>query len=384
MAAACAGPSDARLVVAGQRILRLTGTETINTVRYLINDAEAAALLSAGILPTDETNPAKRNFLPSQETSINAGNYQTIASVASHVHDYVLANFATATGCTTATDACATAYLDKLAAKAYRRQLTPDERSRFTALYTKLRTSQTVNGYEVTFTVEEATSYAVEALLSSPQMLWRWELGDPAMASTSPAGIPLTDQELATHLAFFMTDQPPDDTLRAAANAGTLRANLAAHVEALLASQTARDWLRTIMETYFLINKLPDASVDPAKFPIFTPSLVSDLGIEARKFLDNVLWSGNLTDLLTVADGFPQHETGRQHLRGFPCAGRDGDELRPDHAAGRPAVGVVDERCGSHVPRPLGRAWLDGAARPVRCRGRALHAVSGSRHAPAG
>ena len=102
----------------------------------------------------------------------------------------------------------------------------------------------------------EATSYAVNALLSAPQMLWRWEVGDPAMAASSPAGIPLTDHELATQLSFFLTDQPPDDSLLAAANAGTLRANLPAHVDDLLATQTARDWLRTIIETYFRINRL--------------------------------------------------------------------------------------------------------------------------------
>ena len=60
----CTGPADPRMVVAPQRIMRLTGVETINTVRDIVNAAEAAALLAAGILPTDETNPAKRNFPP--------------------------------------------------------------------------------------------------------------------------------------------------------------------------------------------------------------------------------------------------------------------------------------------------------------------------------
>src|SRR5262245_5478434 len=46
-AAACTGASDPRLVVAEQRILRLTTNETLNTVRYLIDDTEATALASA-------------------------------------------------------------------------------------------------------------------------------------------------------------------------------------------------------------------------------------------------------------------------------------------------------------------------------------------------
>lgn len=304
IAAACSGASDDRLVIADQRILRLTANETLNTIRYLIDDTEAAALTD-GRLTTADNEPLLRRFPPLE------GNYDidTIAftsfyQVAQHVGDYVLANFATITACPTATDVCATAYLDKLAARAYRRQLTQDEQARFRALYTKLRNPQTVNGYLVTFTVQEATSYAVQALLDSPQMVWRWELGDPAMAATSPAGVPLTDAELATHLAFFLTDQPPDDTLLAAANAGTLRANLATHVDALLASQASRDWLRTIIETYFTLNQLPGVTFDPAVFPTFSSAVKQDMATEARRFLDNALWNGNLTDLLLSRTAF--------------------------------------------------------------------------------
>jgi hypothetical protein len=279
----------------------------VNTVRYLIDDTEAQALVASGMFAV--TSDRDRRFPPAvsvNPTIDDSGSFQELNALADHVGSYVAENFATVTGCATATDACATAYLGNLATRAYRRPLTADEQSRFTALYAKLRASQIVNGYEVTFTVEEATNYAVEALLSSPQMLWRWELGDPAMASTAPAGIPLTDAELATHLAFFLTDQPPDAVLLAAANAGTLRANLSAQVDRLLATSAARDWLRTIVEVQFRINQLPNArfSVDPAQFPVFTPTLVADMDTEARLFLDNALWNGNLTDLLTSRTTF--------------------------------------------------------------------------------
>jgi len=300
MASPCAGASDPRLVVAGQRVLRLTMNEMLNTVRYLMGDDEATALVTDRIIGSgDDGDGVNRQFPPLQDFTITETNYAAqVDRVAEHVASYVLANFASVTGCPNATDACATTYLGKLAPRAYRRQLTFDEQSRFTALYDKLRAPQVVNGYQVTFTVEEASSYAVEALLSSQQMLWRWELGDPAMAATSPGGLPLTDAELATHLSFFLTDQPPDEGLLAEASAGTLRANLAAQVDRLLATQTARDWLRTIVETYLGINRLPLSPVDPNAFPIFTPSLLADMGTEAHKFLDGALWNGRLTDLV--------------------------------------------------------------------------------------
>jgi hypothetical protein len=298
MPAACSGASDDRLVVADQRILRLTANETLNTIRFLVGDAEATALVRDGLISGD-TADLQRRFPPLQANSdIHPDTFVGLEDVANHVGDHVTANFATVTACPTATDACATAYLDKLAARAYRRTLTPDEQSRFAGLYTRLRNPQTVNGYLVSFTVEEAAGYAVRALLTSPQMLWRWEIGDPRLASTSPAGIPLTDAELATHLAFFLTDRPPDDALIAAAAAGTLRANLAAHVDMLLASPISRDWLRTILETYLTLNQVPAVTLDPTVFPTFSVTLAQDMATETHKFLDNTLWNGNLSDLL--------------------------------------------------------------------------------------
>jgi hypothetical protein len=305
VASACAGTSDPSLVLAGQRILRLTMNETLNTVRALFGDAEAAALVSDGVIGGAGDNlDANRKFPPLEVNTIDGSSFPVLDQIAGHVAGYVLAQFATATACPTPTDTCATAYLDQLARRAYRRQLTSDEQTRLWALYAKLRGTQTVNGYQVSFTVEEATSYSVEALLSSPQMLWRWELGDATTASTSPAGIPLTDDELATALSFFLTDQPPSDTLLSTATARALRSGLAPQVAALLATQPARDWLRTIVETYLTINRLPAVVVDAGRFPIYTPALVAEMGVEARRFLDDALWQGNLTDLLLSQRSF--------------------------------------------------------------------------------
>src|SRR5262245_42234244 len=111
-AALCAGPSDARLVVADQRILRLTMNETLHTVRYLVGDAEAAALVAQGIFDGgDDIVDAHRWFPPLQDNVITDVSLPKLERIAEHVGDYVTANFAPVTGCATATDACATAYL---------------------------------------------------------------------------------------------------------------------------------------------------------------------------------------------------------------------------------------------------------------------------------
>jgi hypothetical protein len=140
----------------------------------------------------------------------------------------------------------------------------------------------------------------------TPQLLWRWEIG--STASTSAPGVNLTDAELASQLSFFLTDQPPDTTLIDAAAAGTLRTNLASHVSRILATQQAKDWLRTIMETFYLINQLPTvySTIDGTKFPIVSMGLLADMQTESRKFLDNVMWGNGskLTDMLTSRTAF--------------------------------------------------------------------------------
>ncbi len=296
--AACAGPSDSRMVVAPQRLMLLTKSEVINTVAYLINKAEADALVQSGMF--DIKPETDRHFPPAdgEEQNLNTGNITSFINLGEHVSNYVAMNFTTLANCNPATDACAMTFLNRLATRAYRRQLTAEEQARFTALYNKLR-GQDVNCYTVTNTVEQAAGYAVWALLLTPQMTWRWEIGGTQM-STAPAGVYLSDNELASQISFFLTDGPPDDMLIAAATAGTLRANLASHVTRVLQTPASRTWLRHVMELYFLLNQLPASLVDMTKFPIFDTGLVNSMITESQMFLDNVLWgsNGKLNDIL--------------------------------------------------------------------------------------
>jgi hypothetical protein len=298
----CTGPAEPRLVVAPQRVMLLTKPEVINTVRYLINDTEADALVSSGMFAI--TSFVDQHFPPAdgEETNINATSILPLNNLADHVSTYVATNFATVTKCTTPTDTCATTYLNQLATKAYRRALTAEESQRFTDLYAKFK-NHVINNYLVTATVEQATGYSVYALLMSPQLMWRWEHGG-AQTSTSPPGVYLTDAELASQVSFFLTDRPPDDMLLAAANAGTLRANLGSHVSRILQTPTARAWLRDVMQLYFLINQLPAVPIDSAKFPAFDNGMVNSMFTDVEMFLDKVLWTGNLNDLLLSKSAF--------------------------------------------------------------------------------
>ena len=296
--------SDPAQVVAPQRILLLTSTQLMNMIRLVSDDAARAIVDGAVFAVISDLNvrfpPAR---VEQYKTILDADSLAVFSNTAQKVGEYVRDHFADVTTCPSpATDGCATSYLDALAGKAYRRPLTADEQARFRSLYDSLRTA-VVKDQAITLTVEEATGFAVQALLLSPQLLWRWEVG--AEMSSSPPGVFLTDAELASNLSFFLTDGPPDDALRADASAGTLRANLGAHVDCILATPAARQWLTHLMQTYFLLNQLPATTIDETKFPIVAGgALYADLYQESQLFLGDVMWNGKVTDLLTSRKAF--------------------------------------------------------------------------------
>ena len=141
----------------------------------------------------------------------------------------------------------------------------------------------------------------------SPQVLWKWELG--GAASTSPAGVYLTDAELASHLSFFLTDQPPDDMLMNAAMSGSLRANIGL---ARRPPPGDADVARLDDEgrrTYFFLNQLPYAPVpaladNPDTYAIAGPGLYADLQASSKAYLNDVMWNGKVMDLVTLHKAF--------------------------------------------------------------------------------
>jgi hypothetical protein len=297
--------SDPTQVVVAQRVELLTSTQLMNMIRQVSADA-AQMVIDQLVFPVinDLTVRFPLQRVEQYRSIPDADSLSPFNNTAQTVGNYVRDNFASLSKCATpATDACAQSYLNAVAAKAYRRALTADEQTRFTNLYTNLR-SQVVNNYQVTNSVEEATGNAVYALFMSPQLLWRWELG--SQASTAPPGVSLTDNELASNLSFFLTDAPPDAMLVADAQAGTLHNNIAAHVDRILANgTTAKDWLRHVMEVYFFLNQLPSTTIDSGKFPIVgSGAIFSDLQASSRMFLDNILWNGKVSDLITSRQAF--------------------------------------------------------------------------------
>jgi hypothetical protein len=96
------------------------------------------------------------------------------------------------------------------AAKAYRRPLATKEKDDLAGLYQKLRKQEMSH--------DDAIRLTLARVLVSPAFLYRLESPGPAATA-----VPVTDQELANRLSYFLWSSAPDATLTEIAAAGKLR-----------------------------------------------------------------------------------------------------------------------------------------------------------------
>jgi hypothetical protein len=224
---------------------------------------------------------------PREGNSVTDATWKTMDGMAAAAGQYVFDNFTTVTSCgASPTDACAQQYLLTLAEKAYRRPLTAAEKTRLNALYT------TALKGDAGATVKEAVQYGVYAIMQAPQFAYRTEFG-----SDWKVDGPLTPSEMASQLAYFLTDDVPDQQLLDAAAQGKLAtaAEIGTHVDRLLKADAVKKNLHGAMMSYFAFPQLETVKIDDTAF---TDGVRNSMYHEAELFLQSTLWNGKLTDIL--------------------------------------------------------------------------------------
>ncbi|MDH5589573.1 MAG: DUF1592 domain-containing protein [Gemmatimonadota bacterium] len=154
--------------------------------------------------------------------------------------------------------ACAEEIVTRLASRAYRRPVRPDELEDLLGFYDE-ETAE--SGFEI------GVRTALQALLTSPHFIFRIEQA-PADAAAGDT-YRLDDYDLASRLAFFLWASPPDDHLMEVARAQDLgdpavleaeaRRMLADPRSGALATRFASQWLR--LQDLEKIH--PDAQLNP-------------------------------------------------------------------------------------------------------------------------
>ncbi len=269
---------------------RLTRFEYNNTVRDLLGDTTRPG----DAFPSEELGNGFGNEADAQSvSSLLAEQYSTaaeaIAARATETPERLAALAPCAGDITAATDAateaaCARTVIEAFLPRAFRRPVAAAEADEFVALQQTMRAGS-----------DFATSIAslIEAVLQSPEFLYRVELGGQA-ESARPDLMRPSGAEMATRLSYLFWGTVPDDALRAAADAGELQTaqGVLAQATRLLDDERSHAVVR-----FFFDNLLPIASLsalerDPTLFPSFTPAIGALMREETQSFLEYEIFEG--------------------------------------------------------------------------------------------
>lgn len=177
---------------------------------------------------------------------------------------------------------CGRLIIARLAHRAYRRPISAGESNHLNDLMSQV---QKDGG-----SFEEGLSVAVQAILISPQFLFRIERGRP-LPPLFKGPAQLTQHELASRLSYFLWSSMPDDLLLAAADRGTLLHPkvLAAQVKRMLVDPRASAFVENFGGQWLQVRKLESVKPDRKKFPDFDEYLRLSMAKETEMFFGNLL-----------------------------------------------------------------------------------------------
>jgi mono/diheme cytochrome c family protein len=182
----------------------------------------------------------------------------------------------------------ARAILERFATRAYRRPVTPAELDRLLGIV-----QMALSDGE---RFERAIQFAVQAVLVSPNFLFRVELDNrprgnaPAGPGKGPRVEPVGEYEIASRLSYFLWSSMPDDELFRLAAQGKLRSPevLAAQVSRMLDDPRARALVDNFGGQWLQIRNLRSLSPDRERYPAFEESLREAMFRETELFLAEV------------------------------------------------------------------------------------------------
>jgi Protein of unknown function (DUF1592)/Protein of unknown function (DUF1588)/Protein of unknown function (DUF1587)/Protein of unknown function (DUF1595)/Protein of unknown function (DUF1585) len=276
---------------------RLTRFEYNNTVLDLLGDDT----LPANAFPSEELGNGFGNDADAQAvSSLLAEQYLGVAEDIAIRATETPAKLAVLSACAgeitaasdrASEDACARTLIAELLPRAFRRPVDDGEIDALVELQQAIRT-------DADFAVSIAT--AIEAILQSPDFLYRTEWGELDDAGRRRP----TGHEMATRLSYFFWGTMPDDALFAAAEAGELVTadGVRAHAERLLDDPRSHHVVRFFFDNMLPISSLSALERDPLRYPSYTAQIGAYLREETQSFLEHVIFadSGSWPDALTA------------------------------------------------------------------------------------
>jgi hypothetical protein len=205
--------------------------------------------------------------------------------------------------CAASDAGCRDTFVADFGLRAFRRPLTDDEQARFVALFD--RGAELIGSGD---TFRDGVELTVEALLQSPQFLYRTELG----ATPDADGvIPLNGWETASRLSFFLYRSMPDDALLEAARQDQLSSpeQVRAQVARMLGDPRALRTMVAFHEQAWQFPRFSNISPDPQTYPDVPEDVIGRVRAASGRFVEDVITSGGgLSDLLTAPFAYADSE----------------------------------------------------------------------------
>ena len=284
-------PSNCGIAYGARSLRLLTKNEYTATVRDLlgVDLIKALGQSTYDSLPADSLiNGFSNNVL----ASIESGSLQSYMQVATKVVDSVATqNFSGIIDCSGISgDQCLTRFVDGIGLKLFRRPLTTVERTAYAALFA----ADLSAGDN-----KESIKMALRTMLTSPQFLYRSEVGVPG-ASLSAAKLPtgiasdayvLTPYELASFLSYTFAGTAPDSLLLTAASKDELASDIQvqAQVERLLKTASAREHFGNFAAQWLHTDKVLSVAKDATLYPSFTAKVRKAMAQEVRDIFNHVV-----------------------------------------------------------------------------------------------
>lgn len=182
-------------------------------------------------------------------------------------------------GCAATDAACVRGFFETFGRRAYRRTLDVAEVDALVDLANRI-------GADFGDPVE-GVRFALASILQSPHFLFRVEVGAPDAESGL---VKLTSLELASRLAYLLTDAPPDDDLLLAGETGELDdpTVVRAFAEELLDDPRARPALTRFFRDFMGIRKLDVLDKNADLFPQLTATLGPSMREEMERIFASI------------------------------------------------------------------------------------------------
>ncbi len=165
--------------------------------------------------------------------------------------------------------------LRQFATRAYRRPVTEPELT----VLTEVCQRSLQSGHSL----QQSLKDAFQVALTSPQFLFLTE------NSRGPEAEPLDDFELASKLAYFLWNSPPDEQTMSLARQGRLRQELDAEITRLLADPKSYLFISQFTAQWLALDKFQVLEPDRQQFPKLTRDVRTQLNEEPIRFVEHLL-----------------------------------------------------------------------------------------------